>query len=59
MFERFTHEFTLPEVRLVRAERCLPEEFETVQEITVAVTAPRASDPGRPLGTGLFRTFLR
>jgi hypothetical protein len=59
MFERFTEEFVLLEVGLVRAGEYVMEEFETVQEITVAVTVPRASDPGQWSGTRLSRIFRR
>jgi len=59
MFERFTEEFVLPEAGLVRAGKYVLEEFETVQEITVAVTLARASDPGWSPGTRLSGTFHR
>jgi len=59
MFERFTEKFVLPEVGLVRAGEYVLEEFETVQEITVAATMARASDPGRSSGTRLSGTFRR
>jgi hypothetical protein len=59
MFERFSERFVLPEARLVRAGEYVLEEFETVQEITAAVTLARASDTGRSPGTRLSRTFRR
>jgi hypothetical protein len=59
MFERFTEEFVLPEAGLVRAGKYVLEEFETVREITVAVTLVRASDPGWSPGTRLSGTFRR
>ena len=59
MFERFTERFVLPEAGLARAREYVLEEFETVQENTVAVTLERASDPGRSSGTRLSRTFRR
>ena len=59
MFERFTEEFVLLEVGLVRAGEYVLEEFETVQEITGAVNVPRASDPGQSSGTRLSGTFRR
>jgi len=59
MFERFIEEFMLPEAGLVRAGEYVLEEFETVQEITVAITLARASDPGRSPGTRLSGTFRR
>jgi hypothetical protein len=59
MFERFSERFVLPEAELVRAGEYVLEEFETVQEITAAVTLARASDSGRSPGTRLSRTFRR
>ena len=59
MFERFSERLVLPEAGLVRAGEYVLEEFETVQEITVAVTLTRASDSGRSPGTRLSRTFRR
>jgi hypothetical protein len=59
MFERFTEEVVLPEVGLVKAGEYVLEVFETVQEITVAVNVPRASDPGQSSGTQLSGTFRR
>ena len=59
MFERFSERFVLPEAGLARAGEYGLEEFETVQEITVAVTLAQASDPGRSPGTRLSRTFRR
>jgi hypothetical protein len=59
MFERFTERFVLPEAGLVRAREYVLEEFETVQETTVAVTLARASDPGRSPETRLSKTIRR
>ena len=59
MFERFSERFVLPEAGLVRAGEYVLEEFETVQEITAAVTLARASDTGRSPGTRPSRTFRR
>ena len=55
----YRERFLLPEAGLVRAGEYVLEEFEKMQEITVAVTLARASDPGRSPGTRLSRTFRR
>ena len=52
-------EFLLLEAGLVRVGEYVLEEFETVREITVAVTVPRASAPGRSPGVRLSTTFKR
>jgi dihydroneopterin aldolase len=52
-------EFVLPEAGLVRAGEYVLEEFETVREVTVSVTVPRAPDPGRSPGVRLSGTFRR
>jgi dihydroneopterin aldolase len=52
-------EFVLLEAGLVRAGEYMLEEFPTVREITVSVTVPRVSDPGRSPGARLSRTARR
>ena len=52
-------EFVLPEAGLARAGEYVLGEFETVREITVSITVPRASDPGRSPGARLSGTFRR